>query len=95
MSSPAGLLEEVRALADEHAERLKDHWDEQTRPHAARMLIESATVAVRAGAGEDVSVAQIALDASIKNLGRTQQSIVQLEGRQLALRAALSLLTKI
>lgn len=89
MSGSSRVLEEVGKLAGEHVEELKSYWDEETRPHVARILTESATVAVRASAGEDVGIAQVALDASMKNLTRVQQSVVQLQGRELALRAAL------
>lgn len=95
MKASDGVLGELKALAKSHAARLEGHWSDEARPHAARLLTEAATVAVRAAAGEDVSIAQIALDASIKNLARAEQAVLQLEGRQLALSAALSLITKL
>lgn len=93
MSGPAQVLEEVANLAEEHAAKLEGYWNDETRPHVARMLVESATVAVRATSGEDVGVAQVALDSSMKNLSRVQQSVVQLQGRELALRAALKVVS--
>lgn len=88
-------LDEVRQLAGKHADQLTSYFDETTRPRLAQMLRESAAVAVRAAAGEDVTTATIALEASTANLARTQKSIVELQGRELALKAAWTILARL
>lgn len=94
-SSSDRVLEEVGRLAAAAAQEVEDTWQAELRPQLARLLAQSATVAIRAAAGEDVTTAKLALDASLKNLTRAQQSIVALQGRVLALRAALSIITKL
>lgn len=92
MSASGDWLAQVKAMAGESAQALQGHLDERLRPHAARILAESAAVAIRAAAGEDVTTARMALEASTASLAREAKAVVALEGRNLALRAAWALL---
>jgi hypothetical protein len=56
----------------------------------ARVLLsEAAEVAIRKAAGEDVALAEAALESSTTSLGREKQAMIVAEGKALALRAAL------
>lgn len=89
------VLDEIRKLASARVDALQDVWDDDVRPHVARLLTESATMTVRAAAGEDVTTARIALDASARNLAREQRARLELEARQLALQAALAVIGRL
>jgi len=88
------LMAQVKEMAQASAERVSEQFDLSIRPRLARILIESAAVAVRAAAGEDVTTATLALEASVTSLAREQKAIVVLEGRTLALNAAVSLILR-
>ena len=88
------LMAEVKALAQQSADRISEQFEVSVRPRLARMLIESAAVAVRAAAGEDVTTATLALEASVTSIAREQKAVVVLEGRTLALQAAVSLILR-
>jgi hypothetical protein len=91
----SSVLEEAKGLAAEHVARVAGHFHETLRPQMARVLMESAAVAVRAAFGEDVTTATIALNNSVAQLTREQQALVEKEGRDLALRAALALISRL
>lgn len=92
MSAAEKILEQVRAMVGESAQRLGDHFEASTRPHLARVMEDAAIVAVRAAVGEDVGTATVALDSSLKSIARENQAIVIQESRTLALQAALAVI---
>jgi hypothetical protein len=85
-------VDAARDAAAEHAERIRGRWSERTEPHARRILADSAVVAIRAVAGEDVTTATQALELSMTSLAREEKAFLLLEGRAVALRAALFVL---
>lgn len=92
MSVAEKMAAAIAEQAEAAAANLSGHFSESMRPRLARILAESATVALRAASGEDVSTATIALESSLRSIGREQGAILVLEGRTLALRVALTLL---
>jgi hypothetical protein len=86
------MAAEIAAQAEQAAANLSGHFSDSVRPRLARILQESAEVALRAASGQDVGTATIALDSSLRSIGREQGAILVMEGRTLALRAALTLL---
>lgn len=92
MSRTGDVVRKIEELAREHAEGLRSHFREESRPHVARVLADAAVVATRAAAGEDVTTATMALEVSAAAIAREEMAIVTLEGRTLALRAALAVI---
>lgn len=87
MSGPDKLLAEIQQQARAGAFRVASHFGEVTRPRVARLLEESALVAVRKAAGQDTTTAEVALEASLANLTLEEKSVVQIEARDVAFRA--------
>lgn len=87
MSGPSGLLAEIQQEAKVGAFRVASHFGEVTRPRVARLLEDSAMVAVRKAAGQDTTTGEVALEASLANLTLEERSVVQIEARDVAFRA--------
>jgi hypothetical protein len=92
MSSTQEWLEIAKEIAQKQADRLTAQWETSLRPHGRRLLLEAAAVGIRTAAGEDTTTAVLALEASTKNLAREQKSMIELQGREIALQAAWLLL---
>jgi hypothetical protein len=86
------LMGQVLSLADESAARIAEHYNAELRPSLARILVDAAAVEVRRVTGENVETAEIAVRASLANLTLLQGNLVRAEARELAFRAALSLI---
>jgi len=82
----------IAQQAEAAAASVASNFDESVRPRLADILASSAAMAIRAAAGEDVTTTAIALESRLRSLGREQQALVILEGRNLALSAAMTLL---
>lgn len=93
---PANMIDRtsvrIGALAGEHAEKLREHFSGPARESLDRLLADAATVEIRALAGEDVTTARLAIEASVANLAREQRAVVVAEGRALALKAVWAVL---
>lgn len=89
MSGLDRLLAELRDMADGAAGAASLRFRDETRPRLAQLLIDTASVQVRAAAGEDTTTAAIALEASTANLLLEERTVLQTAARDLALRAAI------
>lgn len=89
------LLAELRSMVADAGEALSSRYEASTRPRLVELMNDSATVAIRAAAGEDVTTATAALESSIYNISRTERSQLILDGRQLALKVAVQLALKL
>ena len=87
MSGPSKLLAEIQQEARVGAFRVANRFGEVTRPRLARLLEDSAMVAVRSASGQDTTTAEVALDASLANLTLEERNVVQIEARNVAFRA--------
>jgi hypothetical protein len=87
VSAHAGLVEEIQKQLLASVQRVSTHFREETRPRLARLLEEAALVAVRKATGEDTETAEIAIEASLSNMTLEERNIVQIEARDVALRA--------
>lgn len=95
MTSIDELISATEALASASAFRIGEHYSTDVQPRLARLLADTAIMAIRAASGEDVETMRLAIDASTKNIAREERAMLSLEGRNLALRAALSLLLRV
>lgn len=89
MSGLDRLLAELRQMADGAAGAASLRFRDETRPRLAQLLLDAASVQVRAAAGQDVTTATIALEASMANLLLEERTVLQTAARDLALRAAI------
>lgn len=89
------LVAEARIMAREASEAMAERYATETRPRLAFLMECAAAVAIRAAAGEDVTTATTALEASVANIAREERAQLILDGRQLALRAAVNLALKL
>jgi len=87
------VLERIQQMVAQSAASLSDGFHDGTRQRLQEVLEQSAAVAVRAAAGEDVGLAAAALEASLAAIGREQQTVILAEGRALAMRAALAVIS--
>lgn len=79
------VIEEIKAKAADHLDGLDDLLNDELKPRAVELMQESAIVAVRAAAGEDVTTARIAIESSTRNLARHAKAELQLRARDLAI----------
>lgn len=86
------VADAAKDLSREAMERIEHRLSAEAKPKARRILAEWAIVSIRAAAGEDVTTATTALQASTANLARAEKSFLEAEARILALRAALFVL---
>jgi hypothetical protein len=89
------LIGELLELAQQSAQEIAHHYDASLRPHLARILVDAAAVEIRAASGEDVTTARAAVESSVANLAVEQKNIAVATARDLAFRAALSLIGKL
>jgi hypothetical protein len=89
------LVAEVRLLAKQASESMSERYATETRPRLAFLLECSAAVAIRATAGEDVTTATTALESSTLSIAREERAQLVLDGRQIALQAAVNLALKL
>ena len=94
-TSIESVIAAVESLASASAVRMGQHYNVSVQPRIARLLADTAVVAIRAASGEDVETARIALEASTKNIAREEKATLALEGRDLALRAVLGILLRV
>ena len=91
---PKGIdawLKQIEKEAKESAGRL-GATGEHARLRSAEILNAAAAVSVMELAGENTTTARLALDSSTKSLSREAIATATKEGRELALRAAWSLI---
>lgn len=86
---------ELLTATVESARRLEGHYSASTRPHLARMLFDAAMTMARKASGADTATAEVAIAASMANLALEQKNILQEEARDLALRAALAVISRL
>ena len=91
MASPVEMvLAKVREAAAESAARINLPV---AKDRLRTVLEQAAEVAVRGAAGEDVGLAVSALEVSLTSIGREYQMVLVAEGRALAMRAAMTVIS--
>lgn len=83
-------FDQIEALAKAKFAEIEEHLDEELRPKAAEILVDSTLVAARAASGQDVTTKRIALESRLRNLPRNSKALVQLKAREVALQAVFS-----
>ena len=86
------ILDELQKLATEKAAEIDKRFRAETRPRIARLLAEGLIVEARRAAGEDVTTARLALEASAANITLEEQGEIHLASRELAFDLAVRLI---
>lgn len=89
------LIGEVAAMTKAAAGKAEHRYKAETKPRLELLLQAAAVVEIRALSGEDVTTARTALESSTLSLAREERAHLILDGRELALSAAISLIGKL
>lgn len=81
---------QLRDMADATADAMRRHVRIDLQPRVAELLVQAAELELRRASGQDVTTAAFALEASFGNLAREERALFAIEGRNLALRAAVA-----
>ncbi len=95
MTVPQTLLDELRQLGETAAAQLVSHYGSELRPRLSALLVDAATVEMRRAAGEDVTTARIAIEASLANLALEQRERVQAKAKDIAFKAAIAIIFRL
>jgi len=83
--------DELKGMVALSADAVKTHYSEETRPRLQELLNDAAIVAARRVAGDDTRLAEAALESSFASVALREQLMIQRQGADLALRAALKI----
>lgn len=80
------LLDELRAQAATTGLSIESRFRKETQPRVADLLVDVAATEIRRAMGEDVTTAELALDASFANVALHERQALVVAGRDLAFR---------
>jgi len=91
----ADLMGQILSMADAEVKDFRAHYAATLQPHLSRMLVDATIVEIRRAAGEDVTTAATAVEASLANLALEQRELMRARAKAFALKAALALIARL